>query len=699
MQLSIKTLFVQSLLVAWLIVCLVLSVSPGSTSQTQMIILRGWQTRIEVFARIPLLQYTLDLLHAGLGALLFSLACLSLGLGVLQKGRILHANNLAQAISAFIVGEILLSVIFLTLISIYRLEPLYVGILLLIGFLTGFSALKSFVIHVSYPHTPLDFEWYESIILGLELIIIVVGLLFSSTRLSYDAVTEYFSHAKIMAMSQLPIFFQNKDPFVVSSFHSGILFSAVIQLFGDQSARMLSWINGMVIVAMALAIGNRLGLTSRSRLWLLALIVTSTAFVDLLGDGKIELISSAPIITAIYWMLESLENPTKSCNLLIGLLLGFAVISRPYNIFLVSVFTILFYISQIYIKIKHNRRFDIYSFFRYALWALPPILILVFFHLVENWLILKNPLAPLSYAHNVNAAAWQWQFDPANLVLYRLLYPVVVTFLNTPQSLGNVSPLVIGFLPFLLTKKIRENLNISSALYGITISVVITLTLWISLFFTVMEIRYVLFLWILGYLIVAKVIENAIQYMAISTRPIILILIIILLAAFGGRSLLISLITYSPIDGNGQAHCYDIASCTFLNKLNNDAMPGDRILVLNSARYYLRPDLFACSSESNEYQTLEVLARQNSPGFWIETYRQGYHFITFEENFANNYIRFGDIPDPKGAPSWLKVTAFFSTSHSAEFIYKIDAVNPPFQANISCQKNSQGIWQLQSVAP
>jgi hypothetical protein len=42
--------------------------------------------------------------------------------------------------------------------------------------------------------------------------------------------------------------------------------------------------------------------------------------------------------------------------------------------------------------------------------------------------------------------------------------------------------------------------------------------------------------------------------------------------------------------------------------VSHAASPGVRVLVLHAYRYYLRSDLFACSSEVDEYPPLEKLA-------------------------------------------------------------------------------------------
>jgi len=691
MKSNTKTVFAYPFLLAWLILCLILFVYISRSSFVP-IVTPSWKLFVEMLTHISPLRYTLDLLGAWLGAMLFSLACLSLGLGVLRKWILSQSSKLASGITAFLIGEILFSLIFLTVISLYRLTPAFVAITISLGFLVGLPALKAFIADLPLRSSlSTGFELSERIILALVMTGLVLGLLLSSTRLGYDAAAGYFSHAKIMAVSQLPVFFYPKDSFVVSSFHPGILFTALIQLFGDQSARMLPWVNGTAILLIGLALGQELGLTPRARLWLLVLMVTSTAFMDLLGDGKVELISTAPILAAVYWMLRGLEQPTKSTFVITGLLAGFALISRPYNIFLVSLFMTAFFLSQIFVSYKAGR-VDFKRYVLPALWVLPPMLILGIFHLLENWFFLKSPFAPLTYAGNLGANDWQWQFDPANLTLYRLLYPLTLTFMNSAQSLGNISPLLVGFLPFLLVKRVRENLQISPLLSWLSLVAVLTLLPWITLTFTVVEIRYVLFLWVILFLATAQILESATQHVGILIRPLLVSLVIIFLAVMSARTLIIALSTYFPLDETRR--CLDNNLCTFLDTLSQPAAPGDRVLVLHAYRYYLRPDLFACSSRVDEYPTLEALARQNSPGFWVEVYRQGFQFIIFEQHLSESRYNFGKLPSPEIAPDWIQVKVLYSSANANQRVFQLEAINPPIQPEISCKQNSAGMWQL-----
>lgn len=641
--------------------------------------------------RVPISAYVVSLVWGMVGIFLFSLSCASAGAQILKWGN-LTAHHLITWLTGFVLGEILLSGLLITLAGFELLSPMAALSLLFIGLLIGGRITQNFLWPRASQADSSEPEKFSRSMVLLLVGIFGAGLLLTAARLSYDAVTEYFSNAKYIAVSRQASLLFPLRGFAISALHSSILFSALSQLFGDQSARMLSWVNGGVVLLAGWEIGKAAGLSARARWFFLTLMLTSTAFVDLLGDGKVELISTAPLVAALWWMMDSLRKPTRGRFLLIGALLGFSIIARPYNIFLVPVFTIWFYLFQVWPVLRREGFAAALRFARPVLWMFPTLLFMGIFHLWQNNLWLGSPLAPLIYARDLDTSDWQWQFDPAMLNVLRLLYPLVITFMNTPQSLGTISPLFIGFLPFLLLPPVRARLHLSTSFRPLLFSAFLTLLLWISLFFTVVEIRYVFFLWVLLFLFGAQVIEAAFETIETGYQVILRAASTLLLAFTLVRTLVISLATYSPVDSSGQAHCYDIPFCAFLDPLNESAPQGARVFVLHAYRYYLRPDLFACSSRAEEYAPLQVFSREKSGQFWAELYRQGFQYVTYEKNFANFHSRFGRIPAEESAPEWLRVVILSHTG--SEIVYELQPVNPPFSPLKTCIHMSDGIWRV-----
>lgn len=693
-------LLINTLFPAWLIVSIIIFAFVNRVSFIHAFSFPSGQFFLQQISRISPAPYLIDLLKSLAGISFFTITCTGLGLIALKRLRTPSVSGLAFGITAFITGEILFSLFFLAVISQTSLSPVVTSTTLIFCFIAGIPALWKFRQSLSFQKNTSGLGSRQRMILWWVIGILALSLTLSTARLGYDAVSDYFSQAKLMAVSQKASSFFPGNYMIVSSLHPDILFTALIQMFGDQAARMLSLVNGLAILLMGYVLAEEAGLSPCAREYYLILLLTSTAFTDLLGDGKVELISTAPIIGAIYWMSLSIKSPAKENFLLIGFLTGFAIISRLYNIFLVSLFTALFFVFWLIRETSKEWSIDpskgikaLVKFTQPLLWMLPTLVLMGGFHLWQNWVWLGSPLAPLQFAPKLESSNWEWQFDPGVLNLLRFLYPLTVTFFNTPQSLGDISPLFVGFLPFLLVKNIRTKIRfVTNYLLGTGI---LTLILWLAFFYTVVEIRYVFFIWILLFLPAAQLIEHSMEFVPKAISTLMQLMLILVLSFTSFRVAAISITTYSPIDAAGNAHCSDIGFCTFFNLVNKIASPNDRVFALQAFRYYLRMDLLACSSRADEYPLLQALAQQNSPDFWSEAYRQGFRFITYEENFAVNHSRFGTIPDPKIAPLWLKISVVSPVNDKNNVAYRIDAIDPPFQPEILCRYDDhQNKWSL-----
>jgi hypothetical protein len=266
--------------------------------------------------------------------------------------------------------------------------------------------------------------------------------------------------------------------------------------------------------------------------------------------------------------------------------------------------------------------------------------------------------------------------------------------MNSAQSMGNISPLFIGILPFLGIKKIRENIHVSPLLGWLSLVAILTLVIWIMFFFTVVEIRYVLFLWVILFLAMAQVVESTIQHVQPGVSSLIYLLIIMFLAILVVRSVLISVITYFPHDDPQQQYCEDTNLCKYLNTINQSAASGDRVLALHAYRYYLRPDLFACASQAHEYTSLVSLSQRSSLNFWTEVYRQGYRYVMYEEHLSERGYNLGNLPTLDTYPDWLHVEVLYASPTRNQLVYRLDAVIPPVAPEVVCEQDPAGVWKL-----
>lgn len=702
MKIKRNRLILINFLVCWLVAAVLIFMDANRTSYLHQLSFTNWEAFVSKSPYIPLASFIFDILFSFAGVTIFSLLCMGVGLVILRYAEIPETSSLAKGVTAFVAGEILFSVLFLSIISVTALSPTLTGIIFVLSGIICTKPLYRFIADRTRRLT--DNEWTpgQKGILGAITVIMTLSLLLTSARLGYDAVSDYFSQAKLMASVWEASSFFPDNHMIVSSLHLDILFTILIQMFGDQAARMLSWVNGLAILITGCEIARRNGFPTNARLNFLVLMLTTTAFTDLLGDGKVELISTAPILVAIYWLPISMKSPSRNLFLLIGALAGFSIISRLYNIFIVSVFVAIYYLialakSHYPAKTEQARPVleELKTFAAKVIWLFPTFFGIGFFHIWQNWVWLGSPLAPLEFADNLRSSNWEWKFDPGLLNMLRALYPLTVTFLNSAQSLGTVTPLFIGFLPFVMFKEVRSRLDINEEFLQLLLTSIITLAAWILFFYTIVEIRYVLFIWVLLLLPLGQLMDHIFETQPKLFLSISKVMIGSLMSFIALRIAYISIAAYSPIDSNGQAHCSGIAFCDFFDPINEQAAPGDRVFALNAYRYYFRNDLFDCSTRAHEYIDLKNLATQNSAEFWVELYRRGYRYVAFEGNFSLNHSRFGAVADPGVAPSWLNIVTI--SSDQVNVSYRLDAKSPPFQPEISCQKNDNGIWILNST--
>jgi hypothetical protein len=312
---------------------------------------------------------------------------------------------------------------------------------------------------------------------------------------------------------------------------------------------------------------------------------------------------------------------------------------------------------------------------------------------------LGNAIASI-WQIGLNKNDWPFSFDGSTRIFLIALYPFVITFNGIFDSIGFITPIMIGFLPFTLMKKARNLYMFSKDIIFLSISSLIVIYLWITIFNSVFifEVRYILFLWILLFLPLAQLLDNVI-YASPLARAGTQVILIALLLFMVVRVLLVSLATYSPISQNEVSQCHDLPMCTFFDPVNRLASPGDRVLVLSAYRYYLRSDLISCSSTKNDYLKLEQAALNNSNEFWDEVQRQGYRFIIYDSFFNQYILRFQNLPDlskslpPNGSILYNRTFKDYNNRTITESVYQIE----PHPASLTEVCEFKGnFWQVQS---
>lgn len=687
--------FLQNIiLLAWSAVCLVIFMNfPGIVNHVQGAALYSISNLPEKLSKIHLIPYLADIVTSFLGMMFFSVACISLGM-LLSRilriedliGNAIFQNKSIYLTTMYLVGNSVYSIIFLTLASFSHLSKTNSLIILFLGFVSGLLQLKKSTFPTLRPISD-----QGKILAILSVAVLAVSTLQTSARISYDASAVYFSIAKLAAIQQQAAYYTEYS-FGASTLHSVIQFSGMIQIFGDQTARMITWFFGVVNIIVALALAERVGATVLAKRIIPILIVTSTAFLDLMGDGKVDLISSAYSLIAVYWIIVNMggSHQSRSFDLLSGFFLGFACILRPYNIFLLGIFVVIFVMQLI-----RSGQLSIKQAGYHAIWMVSGAAGPALYHLYINDAIFGSPFAFWNSVTYINPTEGPWDFQPEKIWIYRILYPVVVTFKNSGASLGNITPLVLVFLPTLTVGVIRRSILLQNEALRLTLSAGISLLSWITLFFTVVEVRYVLFLWIILFIPLAEIVAGVVKSNLVLLKNSATWAMILLLVFIFFRSLYISISTYSPVDEQNNPQCTDNVLCKHFAPINELADRGERVLTLSAFRYYLRNDLFACSTSVDEYNTLRLLSHTDPEAFWREVHRLGYSFVAFEKDYTTNHLGISDAPFTI-LPEWETLTPILVASESLQIVaYELTAINPPVKAETICRQDETGIWRVQ----
>jgi hypothetical protein len=685
----------------WALICLsIFMYFPGAISQIQGATLYESSTLFEKITRISATEYLLDALSATTGIAFYAVSCISLGMVVFSIFKLEKTNTTGRLSwkdalipTYFLLGNAAFSVIFLSLAMASNLTKIYSILILLLGFLSGFGKFKK--LHIPKMGFSNGFEKA----LGISsLIMLTVAIFHSSARLSYDAASMYLSVAKLTALEN-HVGFYMENSFPVSVLHSVSQSAAILQIFGDQTARMGTWVFGVATIAIALALAKNERLSVSARHIVPILILTSTAFLDQMGDGKVDLLGTAYSLAAVFWLTTATKAGEtglyKNLYVLSGLFIGFASILRPQNSYLLSLF-ILAYLAQ---GVKLKRQFIAHTA-RQLLWVASGAAGFAIFHFLVNKIVLNDPFAFMNSLTAINPTNGPWDYKPENEWINKLLYPLVVTFKNSGASLGNITPLVVMFLPSLAFRNIRVEAGMHKQALQLVTSAGLTMIAWILTIFSVVEVRYAMFLWILLFFPIAEIIACAIKIGTATVKGLAVCSIFVLISFIIIRSLYISLSTYSPIDSWKNPNCFDRDNCLIIKTINDAADEGARVLTLSGMRYYLRNDLFACSTNRDEFTIFQRMNPGDEEIFWLEVYRRNFKFIAFEKEYVTGSAQLKIIPGPDSAPDWITLEPIFGKSGDRKIAYRIHVNKPPLDIEWTCRQNSSTKkWEVLQESP
>jgi hypothetical protein len=287
------------------------------------------------------------------------------------------------------------------------------------------------------------YEWMRR---GLLLLLVLRGLAALVPTKNDDALIMYLVTPLMVAFTHAlrlqPYVAQHGLMPLQVEMHWAALFS----ISQETAVTFWDYLCALCTLATLAAIGRRFWGDGRVRVVALLMMLTTAAFILLMGGGKPDNASTQFALAALLWLLIG-RLPAGRDVFLSGLCVGWALASR-YTAFVVIPAWLVLVLRR-----ARRRPALLAAAAQGAALAWAPML-------VKNWLLVRNPLAPLFGDPD---SPWTWSVPGHHLRAWNLswldvlFHPLVWTFGDRRDMLGNISPLFVGlFIPWVLCRDAPE---------------------------------------------------------------------------------------------------------------------------------------------------------------------------------------------------------------------------------------------------
>jgi hypothetical protein len=585
----------------------------------------------------------------------------------------------ARLASAYLLGQGLLAALWLLLALAAALSPPAIGVSVALALLAGApSALRlarGLPGQLESAATVLRHEsgLWRAVPLAALLLAAAGGTTLGRSVLG-DASAFYLAVGKAVAASHRLVPLPGYESFTQIGLLAEMHYAALMALGVPDAAPLVAW---PVLLATAILVGSlagRVGCGSRGRWLAVSCLLTSTAALAVLGDGKVDLWGAALGLAAASWAL------VPGGSFLAGLFFGFSLVAKLSNLLGLA--------PALGLLLLWRARGDrslrpVTAFAVGTALAVAP-------HVLKNALLFSQPLAPFWAA----SGAWadQTWFGPATTRRLLLTYPLALTFGEYWAQLGHLSPLVLAYLPlaFFLPRPGRWR---DSLLTWVSMAGATGLAAWLLLRPSVLAPRYFLATLLLLVPLAARAAEHASlgdparrRLGPVVTTAALVVLTTTMLNGLGAwffptASARVFAGTARPCERFGPY-------CRVLVELSKEAGPGDRVLLLSYHRYWLRPDLLQCVSRSLEEQSLR--SSQSSPEErWREVVQRGFRYLVADPTTHQATL---DALEPENAPPWLALTPVFRRGRLEA--WRLDLRPGAPTAFVSCRQTAPPAWDI-----
>jgi hypothetical protein len=630
----------------------------------------------------------------------YSLACLGTGgiglilLGI-RRGHGSPASPGTKLATAFLLGQGLLASLWLMLSLAGWLSFIVVLAIVGVSAIGGLILIRSWVADFGRQLKSIwqdvrsdSWGWQ-----GLALLTVILCLWWVTSigrPLMGDATAFYMVLPKLVAATGHLIPLPGYDNFISVGLQGEMHYAAMMVLRSAEAAQLFAWPTMVAGAVLLLALGRRIGLGRRGQWLALAMVFTSSAVVWLSGDGKVDLFAAALGLAAYYWVMRVGDDDQPLACWLTGLFSGFAIIAKlSYAPVLLPGLALLFGWG-FRADLRDRRRWGTAgrAVLRCGALILAGALLALIPHLLKNEVLLQNPIAPFGTGSTSWVVGQSW-FGPETTRRIVLTYPLALTFGSYWAQYGDLSPLVLAFLPLALLLPRPRRFSPLVAVMAAALAGVVAWNLYRP---SVFAPRYILATLLLFILLAARAAEHACQadtkprWLTIAVMGSALITLWAVWSYFQGIVFL-PVASYKYLAGQLPGCSRDGIFCRAMYEIDGQAEPGDRVFTAAYPRYWFRGDLIQCLEKEKDTGAIFSAPLEER---MQALYQRGFRYLLADRTMYADMLTSMNVDNP---PAWLHLTLIFEESNVS--VYRLDAVNPPVQPQVSCrQKVGTQIWEL-----
>lgn len=637
----------------------------------------------------------IEYIYAIVITLLYSMACLLLGLVFLRRLFLKKSFSIwAILSSSFLLGLGILASLWLFLgLGSFLKKPLVwtiiIGIIILCSpfvYSTYYDVMLPKVKGITKSFRNLSLIW-KIILLGLIFLILSYGLLALTTLPKGDAVAFYMVLPKIMATSERlrpqPNYYNFSQIGLMGEMH----FAALMSIGNAAAAQFLLWTTSLSIAGLLISLGAMLKLSNRGQIITLIILFTTSTFTLYISGGKVDVFGAAFGLATYFWVLEAFHNKKINITALVltGLFMGFAFVAKLPSLVAILPGVLLIIAWGCFSAHKKQPNVLILKFIKSVLIVTVFFLLAVLPHLIKNWVLFKEPLAPfiLFYSNE-----WEWAeptwFSRENIHYILKTYPLALIFGQYPMQGGNLSPFILAFAPLILFVKGFWSSKLKNPFLLIFSAFLVGLIFWNIFRPGVLAPRYILATLLLTIPLVAK----GADFLLVSQYKILKFMV-----TFGLLMAITSLLIFNSQLLEKQLSAIKIGKLETANFsyrssefINQSALPGDRVFVAGYYVYFFKSDILQCLSVQEERDNPPPLV---SPEIWQYYWEHGFKEVVIQTISYPNASQIWNI-DKK--PDWLDIQAVYKD----DFVTIYSLKNPDIDSTprCSCTSSNNKAWDV-----